>query len=214
MLIELRRVDAVWKSLHHEGPVRDGRQDERRDLCVVADQIALGQLEVRPEDLVQVADPEVEVSRERDHGLASGVLEKAQLLYQVPGSRFHVQGSQFPVRGSWFPVPGGRLLGRRTRRRTRTRTRTRTSTRTRTLNPEPGTWNLCDLLAPNVFSLLVIPQPEVDGMPQDIVGGPLSEANLCDELRLNPVGLLVRWRTAAERVFLDCQRFEERRQPG
>src|SRR5215475_1617410 len=112
--------------------------------------------------------------------------------------------SRFKVQGSRFPVPGWRLLGRRTRR----------STRTRTLNLEPGTWNLCDLFAPYVLGLLVIPQPEVDGMPQDIVGGPLSEANLCDELRLNPVGLLVRWRTAAERVFLDCQRLEERRQPG
>src|SRR5262252_2839779 len=105
MLIELRSVDAVWKSLHHERPVLDGRQDERRDLRVVAHQIALGHLEVRPEDLVQVADLEVEVARERDHSLPSRLLEKAQLVNKVPGSRFKVQGSRFTVQGSWSRVP-------------------------------------------------------------------------------------------------------------
>ena len=58
MLIERRPVDAVRQPLHHQRPVVDDRQDERRDPRVEANQVALGLLDLRPEDLVEVGDLE------------------------------------------------------------------------------------------------------------------------------------------------------------
>ena len=52
MLVEGLRRDAVGIPLHHQGTIRDGRQNERRDLDVIAEQVALGELLFRPEDLV------------------------------------------------------------------------------------------------------------------------------------------------------------------
>ena len=57
LLIERDRiVDAVRKSLHDERTIGDDGEDERRDGRVVAQQVALGQLELRPEELGQVGD--------------------------------------------------------------------------------------------------------------------------------------------------------------
>ncbi len=58
MLVERLTIDAVGKALHHQRPLVDDRQDQRRDARVVADQIALGELRPRPEDLLQIGDVE------------------------------------------------------------------------------------------------------------------------------------------------------------
>ena len=58
VLIERLAVDAVRKALHDERAVVHDREDVRRDAHVVAHQIALGNLQLRPEHLAQVADLE------------------------------------------------------------------------------------------------------------------------------------------------------------
>ena len=80
LLVERRAVDAVRKPLHHQRPIGDGGQDERRHLRVVAEQIALGELAVRPEDLREVGDAEPLAVGQLDRAVAAGVLERAQLI--------------------------------------------------------------------------------------------------------------------------------------
>ena len=58
LLVERRPVDAVREALHHQRPIGDGRQQERRDRRVVAQQVALRQLQRRPEHLREVGDAE------------------------------------------------------------------------------------------------------------------------------------------------------------
>jgi hypothetical protein len=53
MLIEGRPVDAVRQPLHHERPVVEDGKNERRDLRVEANQVALRFLDLWPEDLVK-----------------------------------------------------------------------------------------------------------------------------------------------------------------
>ena len=78
MLIEGRPVDAVRQPLHHERPVVDDRKNERRDLRVEANQVALGLLDLRPEDLVEVGDLE---------RVAVGQLESCRSCAPSRGSR-------------------------------------------------------------------------------------------------------------------------------
>ena len=59
VLIEVRRADAIRQSLHRQRPILDGGEDVRRSLDVVAEQVAFGEFQLRPEDLVQVRDAEL-----------------------------------------------------------------------------------------------------------------------------------------------------------
>ena len=81
LLIELHAVvDAVGKALHDERTIGDDRQDERRDGRVVAQQVALGQLELRPERLGEVGDPDSAAIGQGDRPVAARVFELAQLV--------------------------------------------------------------------------------------------------------------------------------------
>ena len=65
LLVERGPVDAVRKPLHHQRPVVDAGQQERRRLHVVADQLALGDAELRPEHLRQIRDAQRVAVRQR-----------------------------------------------------------------------------------------------------------------------------------------------------
>ena len=80
MLIERLGGDAVRKALHHERAVGHRRQDERRDLRVVAEQVALGQLLLRPEHLVQVGHRKPLAARQVERAVAPCVFERAELI--------------------------------------------------------------------------------------------------------------------------------------
>ena len=58
VLVEGVPVDAVGQALHDQRPIAHHRQQERRDLEVVAEQIALGEPQLGPQRLVQI--PELE----------------------------------------------------------------------------------------------------------------------------------------------------------
>jgi hypothetical protein len=77
--------DAVRKALHDERPIGHRRQNERRDLRVVAEEIAFRQLLLRPEDLVQITDRQPPPTRQLEHAVFARVLEGAQLLDDSPG---------------------------------------------------------------------------------------------------------------------------------
>ena len=80
MLVERLGGDAVRKALHHERAVGHRRQDVRRDLRVVAEQIAFGQLLLRPEHLVQVGHREPLAARQFERAVAPGVFERAEVI--------------------------------------------------------------------------------------------------------------------------------------
>src|SRR5690606_31627988 len=100
MLVERLARDAVRIALHHERAVLDDRQDERRDLHVVPQEIALGQTLRGPEDLLQVADVERVAVGQDDRSAASRALELAQLLDDEPVRGVHVAGQVITLRSA------------------------------------------------------------------------------------------------------------------
>src|SRR5262249_808790 len=83
VLIKRFRVDAVRVSLHHQWAVGNGGKDVRRDLHVVAKQVAFRQLLARPEDLVKVGYGDAASASPFQHAVASAVFESAKLFEQV-----------------------------------------------------------------------------------------------------------------------------------
>ncbi len=112
VLVERRAGDAVREALHHERTIGHGRQDERRDARVVAHQIALGQLQLRPEQLVQVGDLQRVAVGQGQHAILPRSLQCRQLI--DARSTFVVRRSAFFVRrsGSRF-ASVGRVCARR-----------------------------------------------------------------------------------------------------
>jgi hypothetical protein len=80
VLIEGLGGDAVGKPLHHQRAIGDDGKQLRRDPRVVAEQIALGQLQLRPEDLVKVGHRERVAVRQRDVAVAAELFELRQLI--------------------------------------------------------------------------------------------------------------------------------------
>ena len=166
MLVERLGRDAVRKALHHERPVGDRGQDVRRGLHVVAEQIALGELLLRPEHLVQVGDREPLAAGQFERAVAPGVFERVQLIDERvergPAATSRRSGAGARRRGAWtfdcVPPPRGR----------------RVSGCSRTCPPFSSRTHLA--------RILVVPQPEIHRMPQLRVGGPLGEPDLRDEL--------------------------------
>ena len=118
VLIERRCRDAVGEALHDQRPIGDGRQHEGRGADVIAEEIALRQLLLRPENLMQVRDAQPVATGEREHTVAAGLLQLRQLIEQHLGPGFGVQdagsasgsafgGLSFGVHA--FSVPGRRL---------------------------------------------------------------------------------------------------------
>src|SRR5262249_12600174 len=64
-------------------------------------------------------------------------------------------------------------------------------------------------LAVHVLRSLVVAESEIDGMPELLVVRPLGEADLRDELRLDPVRPLVGLDRVAEGRRLDLERRQE-----
>ena len=76
----------------------------------------------------------------------------------------------------------------------------------RTLNPEPRTPNPDGDLFLDVLGFLIVPEAEVDRMSQLVVGSPLCEPHLCDELGPDPVWALVCLRAVLERTLRQSPR--------
>ena len=80
LLVEGRTVDAVREALHHERPVRHRGQQHRRDSGVVAKEVALRQLQLRPERLREIGDVQTLSTGQLDRAIFPGILERAQLI--------------------------------------------------------------------------------------------------------------------------------------
>src|SRR5438046_1744038 len=78
------------------------------------------------------------------------------------------------------------------------RTRPRTRTRMRTPTPEPRTPNPDSDLFLDVLGFLIVPEAEIDGMAQLVVGGPFGEPHLRDQFRAYPMRALVCFRAVLE----------------
>src|SRR3990172_3568274 len=89
LLVERLLADAVGESLHDERAIVHGRQDERRRLHVVAEQIALREAEVRPEHLGQIGDAQGVAIRQRELAVLAGVLE----LVEAPNEQLKGAGA-------------------------------------------------------------------------------------------------------------------------
>jgi hypothetical protein len=82
MLIERLALDAIREPLHHQRAVLDDRKDERRDACVIAQQVALAVARLRPEDFLQVGDVEPVTIGQQEPPVTLPVFELLQLCGQ------------------------------------------------------------------------------------------------------------------------------------
>ena len=195
MLVKRLAADAVWIALHDEGTVRHHRQDEGRDLHVVPHQVALGETLAGPEDLVEVADLQrVAIGqRERGLGLALGFDtvelvddelkvrgDAAELKFSPPGCLvLDVLASLRPRASRLRAFAPSRL------RDCGSRARAGRQPRLRLLHERPTGFTSHGL------GVDVVPQPEICGMAQPALVGPLGEAHLRHQLGLHPVRRLV-----------------------
>ena len=208
MLVERGRGDAVRKPFHDQRAVRHRREDEVRDARVVAKQIALGQLQLRPEHLVQVGDLQMFAVGEIEDAVPPRLFERIELVDDGGGIQC-LRRSACGVRGRSCIV-GRATPGLRGSRRGALRVgHTRLRSRFHHGVSRRGRMPRQLLLAANVAGLLVVAQPEVDRVAQLGVGGPLGELDLGDELRPDPVRVFVRLRGGLERAGLRLERPEQ-----
>ena len=73
-------LNPIRIAFHRQRPVVYGRKNERRRFDVVAEEIALGEALLRPEDLVEVADAQHIAAGKIDAAVAMRVLERAKLI--------------------------------------------------------------------------------------------------------------------------------------
>ena len=109
LLVERRLVDAVGEALHHQWPIGNGRKDQRRDLRVVAQQVAFRELRPRPEHLPQIRDAEPPAFGELDRPVLARVLEGLELGdYDVKLALvlFGTEGWLLAVCLHFFPLAG------------------------------------------------------------------------------------------------------------
>ena len=195
-------VDAVRKALHHERAIGDDRQDERRHRRVVAQQIALGQLELRPEQLGEVGDPDPRAIGQGDRPVPARVLELAQFvddgLHLVEGLQHMVDrrlsASAFAQCSRGPPAFALRASARQAAGPSAASARQAPSA-----------------LSHDAVRLLVVAQAEIDRVAQDPVVGPLREADLRDELGPDPVRGFVAGDLAGKRRLLRRARLEQLR---
>src|SRR5207237_5683477 len=83
LLIERLSVHAIWKTLHDERAIFYHRQQKRRDAHVIAHQLALGNLQFRPEQLPQVADIEPLIARQVENAGAGAMLDRFELVDEI-----------------------------------------------------------------------------------------------------------------------------------
>jgi hypothetical protein len=84
MLVERFRGDPVRIPLHHQRAVGQHRQDQLSDADVVAEQIALGQFQFRPECLAEIADLQRVAAGQFEHAVAAPLLQRVDLAEQLP----------------------------------------------------------------------------------------------------------------------------------
>ena len=152
----------------------------RRDLHVVAEQIALGQLLLRPEHLVQVGDRELLAVRKLEHAVAPCLL------------RARAAGRQRARSGCGVRARPGLTSRRFARFAVRALAIRATATLNRASMRTPNDASV----SRDVLRLLVVAQSEIHRMPQLAVGRPLGELDLRDERRLRP-SAAARWSSAA-----------------
>jgi len=88
VLVERLCVDAVGVALHHQRTIGDDREEVRRDADVVAEQVALGQLQRGPEDLAEVRHLEPVAAGELEDAVARAVRDRIDLREQPAERRF------------------------------------------------------------------------------------------------------------------------------
>src|SRR4029453_9274554 len=84
VLIERRGGDTIWKTFHDQRTVSNRRQDDRSDFHVIAEQVALRELLLWPEDLVKVRDAKRVASGKSEETVAPADFDLAQLIDQGP----------------------------------------------------------------------------------------------------------------------------------
>ena len=85
MLIERLARRRRWEIASSPAADRHRRQHERRDLDVVAEQVALRQLLLRPEDLVQVGDLQAVAVGQLEDAVLACLFERRELVQHVRG---------------------------------------------------------------------------------------------------------------------------------
>ena len=80
MLVERFTVNAVREALHHERAVLDDGEDVGRHPKIEAEQLALGDARVGPEDLVQIADRYSAPVGEHESAASFGLFQLLQQL--------------------------------------------------------------------------------------------------------------------------------------
>ena len=205
LLVERLFGDAVRKALHHQRPVIDRRQNERRHIDVVAEELALGDAELGQKTLARLRRPSIANRPGGPHHRPSvrapvPRAAHAPLRTRQPASRLLASGAIAFSRG----VLGASAASPSRRRRFRRCGAARTTA---------GVGGA--LLSSRVTSRASLSclQTQVDGLPQKSVARPLREPDLRDEVRPHPVRSLHRLERIREGTSRDRARVEERRQP-
>ena len=170
MLVERLAVDAVREPLHHERPVGEHRRMTRRHPRVVAEQIALGELQRRPEHLAQVGDGQRVAAGQLEGAVLAAVLEvrsvdDARSRWTMAGVRASGSCASGVVTGCGASRAEARAHGLRCQRAEALRHRSPALAVTRG-SPVAGPFALADDVARLRLSSR---RPEVHRMPQLVV---------------------------------------------
>ncbi len=96
VLIERLRIDAVRIAFHHQGAIRQRRQDEGRHANVMAEQVAFRELQLRPEHLAEAADLQAVAGRQLQRAVAALALDGVDLVEQLPDGGLGQRRSRRP----------------------------------------------------------------------------------------------------------------------
>ena len=186
-------VDAVRHPDHRQRTVRQMRQDERRYLREVAQQVPFGQRRLaqcrigRPVDAIEVGQLQrVCAHRNREGGLVVVKLTQ-HIVYLAVGALLCT-----------LSVAPSRADGNRTCLRPRARSARRSGHADRFRRH----------LSPHCLRIDVVAQPQKHRSPQMPVFGPVVELHFCHKLRRYPCRRCIQFRLGRERIGFSLQRLE------
>ena len=82
VLVERLRVDTVRIPLHDQRPIGQHREHAGGAADVVPEQVAFGQLQLRPEGLREITDLEAAASGQQQYAVTAPVLDRVELIEQ------------------------------------------------------------------------------------------------------------------------------------